>query len=83
MQFIQLISSALPVVHRVFSSFKNKTTPITAKPTVLRHGAEHILFSVSNELFFKVKVTVGVGSLHHLSYVLKQMVRAGFIYTVY
>lgn len=38
MQFIQLISSALPVVHRLFSSFINKTAPITTKPTILHSG---------------------------------------------
>lgn len=39
LQFIQLISSALPVVHRLFSSFtKKKTAPITTKPTALRYG---------------------------------------------
>lgn len=60
---IQLISSALPLVP---SSFTNKTAPITTKLTALRYGYKHTFFAVSNELFFRVKVTMGVGSLHHL-----------------
>ena len=45
--------------------------PIATKPIVFCCGWEDPLFSDSNEMFLKVKVTVGVGSLHHLSNVLK------------
>ena len=81
LQFIQLISSALPLVQRLFSSFTNKTAPITTKPTVLHYGQKHTFFSVSNELFFKVKDTVGVGSLHRFSYV--QLDDLACIYILY
>lgn len=44
MQFIQLISLALPVVRRLFLSFTNKTALITAKLAALCHGWEHTIF---------------------------------------
>lgn len=44
LQFIQLISSALPVV--LFQSFTDKTVPVTTKPTSHCHGKKQILLSL-------------------------------------
>lgn len=76
MQFIQLISLALPVVLELFSSHTHvhHNSPITTNPTALCYTQEYTLFSASNEMFFKVKATVGVGPLHHLSNVLNCMI---------
>lgn len=76
MQFIQLISLALPVVHELFSSHTHihHNSPITTNPTALCYTQEYTLFSASNEMFFKVKATVGVGPLHHLSNVFNCMI---------